>query len=88
MLDRIRRGDAQVPSGQFHGTSFNFTAVGLREFIACAVSVRLSALLAFAVVIWMLVAGGEIDPTKSAFLVTMTGFTWHASIQLAWFRGR
>ncbi|WP_371617185.1 hypothetical protein [Streptomyces sp. NBC_00454] len=62
--------------------------MGLREFIAGAVSVRLSAVLAFAVVIWVLVAGGEIDPTTSAFLITMTSFTWHASIQLAWFRGR
>ncbi|PCG88014.1 hypothetical protein CIB93_00915 [Streptomyces sp. WZ.A104] len=88
MLDRIRRGYTQVPSGQFHGTSFNIAAVGLRAFIAGAVSVRLSALLAFAVVVWMLVANGEVDPTKSALLITMTSFTWQASAQLAWFRGR
>lgn len=88
MLDRIRRGYAQVPSGQFHGTSFNFSTVGLREYIACAVSVRLSALLALPVVIYVLAAGMEIDATTSAFVLTMTSFTWHASLQLAWFRGR
>ncbi|MFB6517580.1 hypothetical protein [Streptomyces sp. NPDC056401] len=88
MLDRIRRGHVQVPSGQFHGTSFNFSAVGLREFIAGSLSVRLSAVLACAVVIWILTAGRAIDSVTSGFLITMIGFTWHASIQLAWFRGR
>lgn len=86
MLDRFRRGHTQVPSGQFHGTSFNIAATGVRAFVAGALSLRLSALLAAVVVMWLLLSEGTVDTTESALLITMVGFTWEASIQLAWFR--
>ncbi|MET9507806.1 hypothetical protein ABZX62_04875 [Streptomyces flavidovirens] len=78
----------QLPSGQLHGTSFNFATLPLRGFTAGKVGVRLSALLAFAVVVWMVTAGSDIDPGQLPFILTMTGFTWHASVELTWFRRR
>lgn len=75
-----------MPSGQFHGSSFNIAAMGVRAFIAGAISLRLSALLAAVVVVWLLLSERTVGTAESALLITMTGLTWEASIQLAWFR--
>lgn len=46
--------------------------------------VRLSALLAAFILTWILVTDTAVDTAKSAFIVTLLGFTWHAGVRVAW----
>lgn len=86
MIDRIRRGYFQLPSGQFDGISLNVPPVEFRSESGGQVVARLSALLAAMVVISVVFADVTFDATQSAFLVTMLGFAWHAGFQLSWRR--
>ncbi|MFC9228437.1 hypothetical protein ACFTZI_05610 [Streptomyces decoyicus] len=86
MIDRIRRGHSQLPSGQFHGISFNIPPLEFHSGSGGRVVVRLSAVLAVVVVISVVFTETTFDATQSAFLVTMQGFAWHARFHLSWNR--
>ncbi|MCZ1006884.1 hypothetical protein [Streptomyces lydicus] len=87
MIEPYRRGSLQLPSGHFHGTSFNIAPVGLHNALGGHAVVRLSALLAAFVLMWTLIKGTTVDTTESAFIVTMLGFTWHAGLNVTWAPG-
>ncbi|MGA4949250.1 hypothetical protein [Streptomyces lydicamycinicus] len=87
MIEPLRRGRLQLPSGQFHVTSFNIAPVGLHNAPGGHAMVRLSALLAGFVLTWTLVTDTAVDATESAFIVTMLGFAWHAGVNVAWAPG-
>ncbi|MGW1295885.1 hypothetical protein [Streptomyces sp. NPDC002533] len=84
MIEPIRRGRIQLPSGLFHGTSFNIVPVGVLDDLGGQVTVRLSAVLAGFVLVWTLACGMAVDAAQSAFIATMLGFAWHASIWVRW----
>lgn len=87
MLEPLRRGHLQPPSGQFHGTSPNIASVGPHDGPGGQAVVRLSAPIAGFVLTWTLVTGTAVDPAESAFIVTMLGFTWHAGVNVTWNSG-
>jgi hypothetical protein len=88
MLEPIRRGRQQQPSGQFHVTSFNIDPVGVRAAPGGQAAIRLSALLAAFALIWSLVTDAALDTAESAFIATMLGFAWHAGVNVTWDTGR
>ncbi|MCX4398860.1 MULTISPECIES: hypothetical protein [unclassified Streptomyces] len=88
MIEPIRRGRLQLPSEQFHGTSFDIAAVGIQDDPGSHVAVRLSAVLAAFILTWTVVSGTEVEAAQSAFIVTLLGFTWHASAYFCWGRGQ
>ncbi|MFC5802182.1 hypothetical protein [Streptomyces formicae] len=88
MLDGIRRGLPQLPSGQIHGTSFNFATVEPHSLITGHAMVRLSAILASATTAWVVATDAVIDSAQSALIATMIGFSWNAGFQFSWFRRR
>ncbi|MFD3907983.1 hypothetical protein HXS80_06360 [Streptomyces sp. CB04723] len=86
MIEPIRRGRTQLPSGQFHGTSFNIVPVGVLDAPGGDFAVRLSAVLAAFVLVWTVTCGSTVDAAQSAFVVTLLGFSWHASFHVRWAR--
>ncbi|MBT2430301.1 hypothetical protein J7F02_33110 [Streptomyces sp. ISL-112] len=88
MIDPIRRGRLQLPSGQFHGTSFNIVPAGVLDDPGGHVAVRLSAVLAAFVLVWTVACGTTADAAQSAFVVTLLGFTWHANVYVRWAQRR
>ncbi|WP_328485998.1 hypothetical protein [Streptomyces zaomyceticus] len=84
MLEPLRRGSLQQPSGKFHGTSFNIVPEGLHGAPGGQALVRLSAPLAAFVLVWTLVTGTVMDAAESAFIATMLGFAWHAGVHVTW----
>lgn len=84
MLEPLRRGRLQQPSGQFHGSSFNIVPVGIRGVAERQAMLRLSAPLAAFVVVWTQVTGTAVDAQESAFIATMLGFAWHAGVHVTW----
>jgi hypothetical protein len=84
MLEPLRRGHVQLPSGRFHGTSLRITPVELHQAPGGLVMVRLSALLAAFTLTWALTTDTAVNATESAFIVTLLGFAWHAGVQVTW----
>ncbi|MEU4796377.1 hypothetical protein [Streptomyces sp. NPDC023327] len=62
----------------------NIVTAELHEPPGGLVMVRLSALLAAFILTWILVTDTAVDTAKSAFIVTLLGFTWHAGVRVAW----
>ncbi|MFI6893585.1 hypothetical protein ACIBM4_05660 [Streptomyces sp. NPDC050256] len=88
MNEPIRRGRLQLPSGQFHGISLNAIPVGIHAAPEGHVAVRLNALLAAFVLTWTVISGTTVDAAQSAFIFTLLGFTWHASVHFRWGGGQ
>lgn len=84
MIEPLRRGRLQQPSGPFHRTSFNIASVDLHGAPDGQAMVRLSALLAAFVLVWTLVTDTVVDAAESAFIATMLGFAWHAGVHVTW----
>ncbi|MGW6971650.1 hypothetical protein [Streptomyces sp. NPDC054952] len=84
MLEPLRRGRLQSPSGKFHGTSFNIVPVGLHHAPGGIAMIRLSAVLAAFALTWTLVTDTAVDAAESTFIVTMLGFAWHAGVNVTW----
>ncbi|MFG3430389.1 hypothetical protein [Streptomyces californicus] len=60
--------------------------MGVLEAPGGHVAVRLSAVLASFVLVWTVACGSTVDAAQSAFVVTLLGFSWHASFHLRWVR--
>ncbi|OII62881.1 MULTISPECIES: hypothetical protein [unclassified Streptomyces] len=88
MLEPLRRGRLQQPSGQFHGSSFNIVPEGLHDASGGQALIRLSAPLAAFALVWTLVTGTVVDAAESAFIATMLGFAWHAGVYVTWGSGK
>ncbi|MFD3971395.1 hypothetical protein [Streptomyces cyaneofuscatus] len=74
MIEPIRRGRIQLPSGLFHGISFPIDHAGVLDGLGGQVAVRLSVVLVGFVMVRTVVCGATVDTAQSASSATMPGF--------------